>query len=100
MIRGTTPTITFTLPFDVSFCSCVWVTFAQGDKEVLTKATDSCTLEGNTVSVRLTQEETLSFDCKQRLQIQICVLTPGGDVVRSDIIETSVSKCLKAEVIA
>jgi len=99
MIRGTTPTLAFKLPFDTSMCSCVWVTFAQGDKEVFTKETAACSLDGDMVTVKLTQEETLSFDCKQILQIQIKALTLGGDALASDIIETSVAKCLKGEVI-
>lgn len=99
MIRGTTPTHTFTLPFDVSEIRQVKVIYAQNDEEIFCKRTEDCELYGSAIKVRLTQEETFLFDCKKLVQIQIRVLTHGGDSLSTDVISTSVKKCLDDEVL-
>lgn len=61
MFRGTTPTIQFTLPFAASACDEIWITISQFGNEVLTKTKADCSIDGNKVSVTLTQEETLKL---------------------------------------
>lgn len=61
MYRGTTPTLRFTLPFDTSTLDAVWVTIAQGGKVIINKEKSDCDLNGNDISVTLTQEETLAL---------------------------------------
>lgn len=99
MIRGTTPTHTFTLPFDASFIKCVKVIYAQNDKVIFSKETTDCTLSGNTVTTKLTQADTLAFDCHYAVQIQVRALTLGDDALASDIYTVSVGKCLDGEVL-
>lgn len=99
MIRGTTPTHTFTLPCDASMVKEVMIIYAQGDVEVFHKDTEDCKLDGETVSVTLTQEDTFLLDHKQRVQIQIRVLTHGGDALASDVKIVSIKKCLNEEVL-
>lgn len=99
MIRGTTPTHTFTLPCDASMVKEVMVIYGQDDTEVFHKDTEDCKLEGDTVSVTLTQEDTFLFDHKKRVQIQLRVLTDGGDALASDVKITSIKKCLNEEVL-
>ena len=65
MYRGTTPTITFTLPFDGSRITALNLCFAQQDTVVLEKGLADCNLEGNTLKVSLTERETLLFDTKK-----------------------------------
>ena len=99
MRRGTTPTHTFTIPFDVENVADALIVYAQGDKEVLRKTVRHCHMEGNTLSVDLTQEETLLFSCKSKAQIQVKVRTGGGSVLVSEILTMDVEKCLSDEVI-
>lgn len=82
---GTTPTHTFTLPADiVSKVSKVRVIYSQGNRAVLTK--DVSTLTGNNAVVNLTQEETMQFHDRKPIDIQLHLLTIGGNALTSDII--------------
>lgn len=47
MIRGTTPTLEFILPFDTSLLAEAYVTLAQAGDVVLDKPLSECTLDGN-----------------------------------------------------
>ena len=98
MIRGTTPTHTFKLPFDTAICNKVKVVYAQDDKVLFKKSATDCDISGDTISLGLTQEETLMFDCTKPVQIQLEILTGGGDVLKSLIKLVSVGKCLDGEV--
>ena len=99
MIRGTTPTHTFKLPFDVSRVKEVMVIYAQNDVEVFHKDIYDCNLEGNVVSVTLTQEETLSLNHHHNVQIQIRVLTTDNTAMASNVNILSVGQCLNDRVI-
>lgn len=85
MIRGTTPTHTYHMPFDTALIDKIKITYAQNGVVVLTKEKADCKIDGNAVTVRLTQEDTLKFDAS-RVQIQVRVLTTGGDALASDIV--------------
>ena len=95
MLRGTTPTNTFELPFDATNIEEVVVIYAQNDVEVFQKNTADCEIKDNVITVKLTQEETLMLNHKVNVQIQVWVKTKGNDVVGSDIIVVDVDKCLK-----
>jgi hypothetical protein len=99
MIRGTTPTHIFNIPFDTSLVDEVKVTYAQDDVVVLEKHTVDCTLEGATISVTLTQEDTFLFNCKKAVEVQIRVLTINGEAFASIVEKIGVSKCLDNEVL-
>lgn len=99
MFKGSTPTHTFELPFDVGLISNFKITYAQGGSIVLTKTPEDCTLEGNTISTKLTQEETLLFSCNLPVQIQVRVLTNNENALVSDILQVPVKKCLDNEVL-
>ena len=100
MIRGTTPTHTFNIPFDTSVVKEVKILYAQDDVKVLEKNTEDCALSGNSVSVTLTQEDTFKLDCKKPVEIQIRVLTLDGEALTSVPEKVGVSKCLDNEVLA
>lgn len=95
MIRGTTPTHKFIFPFDTSLCKEIKIIYAQADKVIFDKTATQCELDGNSVAVKLTQEETLRFDCKKPVQIQVRALTLGGDALASSIKLVDVEKCLE-----
>jgi hypothetical protein len=101
MIRGTTPTHTFNIPFDTSLVDEVKITYAQEDEIVLTKGTSDCVLDGSTIQVTLSQEDTFKFDQnKFSVQIQLRILTKSGEVLASIIEHVGLSKCLDDEVLA
>ena len=99
MIRGTTPTHFFTTNIDASELTSIMVIYAQGDNELFHKCIEDCTLDGNRFSVQLTQEETLKFDCNQKVQIQIRVLLNDGNAMASRPYVVSVEECLNDEVL-
>lgn len=94
MIRGTTPTHIFTLPLDTDQLDEVMILYAQSDTVLLKKTTAECTMEGKTVRTTLTQEDTFLFDCTKPVQIQVRVLTLGGEALASTIQTIAVGKCL------
>ena len=99
-MRGTTPTHTFTVPIDTDAISKVKVIYAQEDAVLFAKDTEECGCKDGTITVKLTQADTLKFDCKKPAQIQMRILTQDGEALLSDIAYTSVGKCLDNEVIA
>ena len=111
MRRGTTPTHTFTLPFEPPEGTECRIVYAQGEdfkENILPElTTERCKFEGTKVSVKLKHEETLLFNCQPvyhlagyktlPVKIQIGVETPSRDILWSDIIETTVERCLKKD---
>lgn len=83
MIQGSTPLHTFVLPFSTELIQSVRVTYEQKKKVVLSKETKDVAMEGNTVALRLSQEETLLFDSLVPVRIQLHILTSGGDALPS-----------------
>ena len=99
MIRGTTPTHTFHLPFGVDEIKSLCVCYAQRGEVIFKKSKEDCTLAGTSVSLRLGQEETLRFVAGDRMQIQLRVLTHSGDVFASRLLGACVEDCLCEEVL-
>lgn len=95
MYRGTTPTLKFSLPFDVSFIDVVWVTFSQKNKEIFTIETEDCVLEEKTITMELTQNQTLRLQGKDEVEIQVRILTHEGEALASNIFKTTVKRILK-----
>lgn len=100
MIKGTTPTHTFNIPFDTDMVDEVKIVYAQDDQVILEKDTTDCALDAQTISVTLTQEDTFLFNHKKAVEIQLRILTLGGDALASIPEKIGVSKCLDAEVLA
>lgn len=98
MVRGTTPTCYFNLPFDTSALKHIRVIFSQ-EKRCLVKEGDDVERAGSVISVKLSQKETLSFVCSNFIDIQVRVLTNEGDALASDIIRDYVDSCLEDEVL-
>lgn len=99
MIRGTTPTLEFTLPFEVSNLSTAYITLAQNGRIVVEKCMDECKCGKDILSVQLTQEETLKLDCNYKVDIQIRAKTVMDEALASNIITVSARKILKDGVI-
>ena len=99
MIRGTTPTLSFELPTDTGELSEVWITISQKGSIVLNKTLSDCTLSGNTLTVTLTQQETLLFENDGTAEIQLRARLTGGAAVASAIIPVETDRILKDGVI-
>lgn len=100
MIIGSTPTYTFTLPTAMEDVAEVKVTFAQGSVAVSKKLAD-CQMAENILTLKLSQEDTLSF-CEGVVEIQIKVLISKGDdmnVLVSDPMYDQATRCLDEEVL-
>ena len=99
MIRGTTPTLEFTIPFDMELIAEAYVTLSQKNKVVLDKRLMDCQCSENKLSVKLTQEETLMLDCAYKTEIQVRVRTVDGDALASEIITESTERILRDGVV-
>lgn len=86
MIRGTTPTFTFTIKnddIDLTAAQNVYVTLAQGSKLIEKTGTD-LEIEARTVSVFLTQKESLQLLEGSNCEVQInwTYLDLDGETIR------------------
>jgi hypothetical protein len=94
MIRGTTPTHTFSLPFDANTISKLSIAYAQGGTVKIEKALEDCTISGNEIETRLTEEDTLKLNANAQVEIQIrCAI--GEERLASNIIFARAEKILK-----
>ena len=91
LIIGDTAKHTFTLPFDVTELQSplkkVVVSYMQNNVEIFHKTGDELTIEGNVITVNLTQEDTFSLKYGNHFQMQICVYLEDGTVHCSQIIK-------------
>lgn len=104
MIRGTTPTIKYAFPFDVSKIVKFRMYFIQGNILSITKTEDDCIFDGNTVSAMLTQEETYGLSAKKLLVTKARFLLDDGTVcgtkstnIKVEGADTSGSEVLRIE---
>ncbi len=99
MIRGTTPTLEFTIPFDTELLAEAYVTLAQNREVIIDKKLSDCECSGNVITVKLTQEDTLKLQCNCLAEVQIRARTIDGNAVASDIETVSPDRILKDGVI-
>ena len=99
MQQGTTPTHYFTLPFDTSEVKSARIVYSQNEKVILKKELSECQCNANTISCKLTQEETFLFVYPKSVQIQLRLLTSGGDAINSNIETVCCDQCLDKEVL-
>lgn len=101
MRRGTTPTLTFTTPYEASLIDGGFLTFRQGKRTVLDiSLTDQAvTIEDEAISVTLTQEQTLLFSSEKFAQAQIRASLSSGKAVASNIVQIPIGAILKNGVI-
>lgn len=99
MIRGTTPTLNFTTPFDTGLLSEAFVTLSQNGEIVVEKQLKDCSVDKRKLSVRLTQEETLKLSCDCKTEIQVRAKTEAGEALASNIFVVNTDRILKDGVI-
>ena len=99
MIRGTTPILHFTLPFEVSELDEYWITISQRYENIkIDKTSTDCTASGSEITLTLTQEDTLKLMPDKPAYIQIRALKDDY-AIASTIIRCSVGDILKEGVI-
>lgn len=96
---GTTPIISFYLPFEVDLVAELWFTMVQRGVEVFTKELDDMEIEGSKIIVKMTQEETLKLASGQKVEIQVRIRTTGDDAIASQVETVDVDRILKNGVI-
>ena len=95
MIQGTTPTFLFKFSVNLDLIFDWRICFAQEGKENLIKTAQDCIIdENNVIYVKLSQEETLAFDEKKILKIQVKALTKDNNVIPSQIVKNYVCEIL------
>ena len=99
MIRGTTPTLEFIIPFDASLLANAHVTLCQNGVVMIDKALEECSCNENKLSVKLTQDETLNLQCDCITEIQIRARTVEGEALASNIMRVNTERILKDGVI-
>jgi hypothetical protein len=95
MIRGTTPTLTFTFPFEKDEIKSLSVVFVQCGLIRLEKTLKDVEIENNVLTVRLSQEDTLCYWDNHDIDIQIRAVTNEGEAFASKIITTTAERILK-----
>lgn len=95
MIRGTTPTLYFEIPFQPDEVDRFYITFSQFGKEVFSVSEKECSYSENVISVKLTQEQTLNLCENHGVRLQIRLVTKSGNAMASDIIQAEVNAILK-----
>lgn len=96
MYRGTTPTFRFSLPIEAATISKLDITFRQCGGVELHKELADCTVEGKTLTVTLTEAETLSLRAMTlypvEIQLRVCV---GDTRLASQIFTVPVERILR-----
>lgn len=103
MTKGTTPTLVFELDIDPAELQSLYLTLRQGEVEI-TRREDSITADSDakTLTVTLTQEETLKFraGCSPaRAEVQLRAITTTGAALASNIVALPVERILLGGVI-
>ena len=98
MRQGTTQTIQITInDIDLNEMQNIYVVFEQNGY-ILKKESSDLDIEGNVISVLLSQEETLNFK-EGTCNIQLRMITKGGVAIASPVKTTKVYRVLNKEVI-
>ena len=106
MIRGSTQNLVFNIGINTGEVSQLWLTFSHSNRlnaEIFNKTKDDVILDGTTITVPLSQEETLALNennIKEKSDyIQLRVLLDDGQALASSIVEITVEHLLKAGVL-
>lgn len=99
MFRGTTPTLNFKLPFAASTVVDGYVSIAQNRQVIVDKPIADWAISDNTISVTLTQKETLLLGASNTTEIQLRVKLADGTALASKIFTVSTERILRDGVI-
>lgn len=97
--RGATITNIFNVEVDLTTAVVMYVTFSQCDRVIVEKTLEDCTVETDKITVYFSQEDTLKFEEKLPVEIQIRARLSSGAAPVSCIIRTYATELLKEGVI-
>jgi hypothetical protein len=100
MIKYTTPTLTYKLPFTTDFIKEAFITIKSPSVKI-EKSLKECKVGENTIAVTLTQEETASFKIGETPTVMLNVLTANNKrlATEEEPLKDSVKRNLKEGVI-
>ncbi len=99
MIQFTTPTHIFNVNLDFTNVDVIYVTYNQNGTNVVEKSKEDLTIDAQTITLKLTQEDTGKFVFGQPVEIQIRAKFYDQTAVASNIMKTTVERVLKGGVI-
>lgn len=79
IIRGTTPKMSFRLPFSTEHLEVGFVTVQQNRNTIFEKPLSVCDCDGRTVTARFEQEDTLKLMSNSSAEIRLVVKTNAGE---------------------
>lgn len=94
MYRGTTPTLTMKLPFAVGLIKELSIAFSQNGELLLEKTKKDCILVGDTITLNLTQEDTLKLT-PIKVEMQVRILDTSDQAFASKVYMLPVNKILR-----
>lgn len=97
--KGCTTLNGFTFPYRKEDVSALRITYSQDGKKVVEKNLNDCEFIDDSIQVLLSQEETLRFNERLRISIQIRVRLNDGTVTKSELIKAHSDPILNEEVI-
>lgn len=95
MRRGTTPILTFDVPFAVDNVKALNIAFSQCGEVILEKELADCVIQETSLAVKLSQADTLKLKGWEYVDIQIRAVMQDDSATASDIIRTFVEDILK-----
>ena len=101
MIRGTTPTLRFKIPYTTEQIQLGYIAFSRKGKVFLDIpfSNERVLLEDNYIYLTFTQEDTLMFNSRTVYSVQLRILLQDNIAVASNILTIPVDSILKNGVI-
>ncbi|MEE0968197.1 MAG: hypothetical protein U0M06_02335 [Clostridia bacterium] len=96
--QGSTPTHRFSTPYEKASVDSAIITYWQNGRIVLEKHTEDINIQDHTMTTELSQEDTLLFDERGDVKMQIKVKLTNGKVIPSNDMYASVKDVLNKEV--
>lgn len=100
MIRQkTTPQHIFKIPFDTSDLTAVELVYRQDQRILLTLREGDLTMEGDTITAELTQEQTLMFNDRRPVEVQMAVMDADGHAFTSRKVRIDVYEAISKDIL-
>lgn len=97
--QGSTPIHTFSTPYKKEEIQKIIITYFQNGRIVCEKKDEDISVSDFSISTNLAQEDTLLFDEKGDVKMQIKVKLKSGDVIPSNNMYAKVNEVLNKEVL-
>ena len=95
MIRGTTPTISFNVPYPQNELASLYLTIKQGREVVIEKTLDDVEISEGVATCKLSQAETLRLDADKAVDVQCRIKTITNEAIASNIVRDNAGRILK-----